>query len=38
VYAIEICTSKKASKCKPDQDAGWEPFDEFVGGNEPGGN
>ena len=37
VYAIEICTSKKAGKCKPDQDDGWEPFDEFVGGNEPGG-
>ncbi len=38
VYAIEICTSKKASKCKPDQDAGWEPLDEFVGGSEPEGN
>lgn len=38
VYAIEICTSKKASKCKPDQDAGWEALDQFVGGNEPGGN
>jgi hypothetical protein len=37
VYAIEICTSKKAGKCKPDQDAGWEPLDEFVGGSEPGG-
>lgn len=38
VYGIEICTSKKVGKCKPDQDDGWEPFDQFLGGSEPGGN